>query len=945
MNNFFIIGLFLLHQKFKAKSKHYLKMNLTPGELCEIQENQDIQLLQRYGGISSIADRLDTDLKNGIRDSKSIQSRIITFGSNNIPDIEVKSFFEMLKEALMDETLLILITCAILSLVLEMLFSAPEDRSTAWIDGAAILAAVAIVSLVQATSNHKQELQFAAVNRIKSIYNVAVVRNGRISQIKNIDIVVGDVILLEQGNRIPADSLCIESQSVKVDQSTATGESEAVIKGAADPFFISNTHVTEGRATMLVTCVGIRSHHGKIFELIANEERTDTPLQEKLSDLAKKIGYFGIIVAAITFVILCIGWGYHYFTIGWKWSALREPLNYFIVAITIVACAVPEGLPLAVTISLAYSMRQMMNDNNFVRHLSACETMGSATVICSDKTGTLTKNEMNVERFVVGLEADKKLTNPTFINMLKRSMAVNSHAIIAGSDEIGSQTECALVRYIGQQHTEKMRESADIINCFQFDRTRKRMSTVEKINENGNFIVHVKGAPDEMIPTLSHYMLENGEIHEITEDFKNQLNTLINEECAKSYRTLAVAYKSTNTIPSLVIEAESDLTLLAILSIRDSLRRHTVKSIAECQHASIRVVMVTGDHMLTATSIAKECGIMKSDGVAITGQQLRTMTDEELHDVLPHICVVARSTPADKHMLVQAFQNDGQVVAVTGDGTNDVAALIKADVGLAMGKCGTELAKEASDIVVLDDDFRSIVKSVVWGRCVYNNIQRFLQFQLTANVATLFISLVSAVFLKDTPFQAVQLLWVNLIMDSLGALSLATGKPHDSLLDKKPQHKDAPLITPFMIVNIIGQAFLQSLLICVILLFPNNYEPYSQRHYTFLFNVFVLCQMFNLLNARSTCPTESVIVGLLDTPLFLGIMIGIGVVQAILVQLAGDFFSCTPLNFKEWGISLALSGLSLPVGVILRKIAPLLSTGKLFKNSEADREDNQPLLL
>ena len=934
------------------------KMNsfssLSPNDLWEIQENQDLKVLQSHGGINTIADKLDTDLKTGIRNLASIPSRLNFYGSNNIPDIPVKSFFEMLKEALMDETLLILIGCAILSLFLEMIFSPPSERSTAWIDGASILLAVAIVSLVQASSNRKQELQFASVNRIKSIFQVPVVRSSKIFKIKNTDLVVGDVVLLEQGDVIPADGLIIESQNIKIDQSNATGESEAVLKNAANPYLISNTHVIEGRGTMLVTCVGTLSHQGRIFELIANEERGETPLQEKLSDLAKKIGYFGIFVASITYIILVIGWAYHTYNKGWKWSALREPLNFFIVAITIVACAVPEGLPLAVTISLAYSMRQMMNDNNFVRHLNACETMGSATVICSDKTGTLTLNEMNVERVMVGLHANCFPLNNHLNDFLCYSMSVNSHAIISDKDQIGSQTECALVRYIGVEKCMHNRESANIANCFQFDRIRKRMSTIERCTD-GSLMIHVKGAPDEILPRCTHYMNENEEILEATNEYKEKATSIINEECARSYRTIAVAYKRINqpnnnsndndSADSMTPEdAESNLTLLAVLSIRDSLRRHTVKSISDCQYAGIRVIMVTGDHMLTATSIAKECGILKKDGVSLTGKQLRDMSKEELYDTLPQLCVVARSTPTDKYLLVQALQEMGEIVSVTGDGTNDVPALIKADVGLAMGKCGTELAKEASDIIVLDDDFRSIVKSVLWGRCVYNNIQRFLQFQLTANVATLFVSLVSAIFLKDTPFQAVQLLWVNLIMDSLGALSLATGKPHETLLAKKPQRKEAPLITPFMITNIGGQASLQSFLICLILLFPGSYEPYSLRHYTFLFNVFVLCQMWNLLNARSTCITEKIFVGLLDTPLFLGIMIGIGVVQFILVQFAGKFFSCVPLSALEWVYSLLLSGISLPLGYLLRKLAPSLEKGKLCLSIESQREDNQPLL-
>jgi Ca2+-transporting ATPase len=297
----------------------------------------------------------------------------------------------------------------------------------------------------------------------------------------------------------------------------------------------------------------------------------------------------------------------------------------------------------------------------------------------------------------------------------------------------------------------------------------------------------------------------------------------------------------------------------------------------------------------------------------------------------------------DKHLIVTSLQKAGEVVGVTGDGTNDVAALMAADVGLSMGKCGTELAKEASDIVVLDDDFSSIVKSVVWGRGVYDNIRRFLQFQLTANVSTLFISFLSAVILRDTPFKAVQLLWVNMIMDSLGALALATGKPQEHLLDRKPHRKDVPILSSYMIRNIEFQAVLQVILIGMVLTFPGDLKPYSEHHYTLLFNVFVLCQMFNLLNSRSTEPKGSVAVGIEDAPIFFGIMIGIGVVQWVLVQVAGPFFSCTPLNWKEWIYSVCLAGLSLPLGMILRKL-PMGDGRESGFQGRSGGEDSEPLL-
>jgi Ca2+-transporting ATPase len=329
--------------------------------------------------------------------------------------------------------------------------------------------------------------------------------------------------------------------------------------------------------------------------------------------------------------------------------------------------------------------------------------------------------------------------------------------------------------------------------------------------------------------------------------------------------------------------------------------------------------MITGDHLLTAEAISRECGISSALSQSICGAQLRALSPDKLSEMVADVSVVARSTPLDKHAVVSALQQRGEVVAVTGDGTNDVAALVQADIGLAMGRSGTELAKEASDIVVLDDDFRSIVAAVSWGRCIFNNVRRFLQFQLTANVVTLFISFTAAVVLHDTPFKAVQLLWVNLIMDSLGALALATGRPHEGLLARPPQRRRAPLISQFMIQNIAGQALFQVGIVTVLLIWHGTIPARSQHHYTLLFNVFVYCQMFNLINARVVEFGDSVVAGIMDNIMFVGIMLGIGVVQFLLVQFCGHFFACVPLTLGEHLLSLALAALSLPVAWAVRR--------------------------
>ncbi|KAH0791010.1 calcium-translocating P-type ATPase, PMCA-type family protein [Histomonas meleagridis] len=902
-------------------------MDLSASELSSLIESGDTKKIHELGNVNGVAKKINSDVENGLK-KNSISSQKSKYGTNELPEKEVSSFFDMLIEALNDQTLLILISCAIFSLIFEVIFASPEERSTSWIDGAAILMAVVIVSFVQAYSNHKQELQFASVNRIKSIFDVVVIRDSDEIKIKNTDVVVGDVVLLEAGDKIPADGLLIKSYEMKVDQSVTSGESEAVDKDENDPFLYSGNHVVEGRGTFLVLCVGPNSQSGKMFSLLENEQKL-TPLQERLEDLAKNIGYVGMLVASLTFIALTVGWLLMRIKYGFTLKSLKDVLTYLINALTIIVVAVPEGLPLAVTISLAYSMRKMMSDNNFVRHLYACETMGNATIICTDKTGTLTMNQMNVERVIIGdkdinvNELDENV-NDKYKETLMESIAINTTGYLsADGTMIGSQTEAALLRLIKQLNgniTETRKENP-IIKSFQFDRNRKRMSTI--ITKQNKYISYVKGANETILDNCTSYLDSNCNVHPLNKETKDIISSISNNHCNQAYRLLAICYKDLETIPNDSNESESNLTLICIVSIRDSLRPSTKQSINDCQNAGIRVIMITGDNLITAKAIAKECGIITEDEEnenIVTGSELRNLNEKQLIERLSTVNVIARSTPMDKHMIVSALHNNGEIVAVTGDGTNDAAALMKADVGLSMGKCGTELAKEASDIVILDDDFKSIIKSVIWGRCIFNNVRRFLQFQLTANIVTLFISFVSAIILNDSLFKAVQMLWINLIMDSLGALALATGKPHPSLLKRNPSRRNEPLISMFMIQNILGQCIFQIIVVALLLIFNGDIEKKSLHHYTLVFNVFVYCQMFNLVNARVVDRNDSLIAGIGDNTIFLVIMFGIGVVEFVLVQYFGNFFACAPLTLEEQFRSLVIAALCIPFGALFRKI-------------------------
>jgi calcium-translocating P-type ATPase len=465
----------------------------------------------------------------------------------------------MLVEALSDPTLLILVGCAIFSLVLEIVFASTDERSTAWIDGAAILMAVAIVSLVQASSNHRQELQFAAINRIKCVYDVKVVRSGRLMKIPNTELVVGDVCVLDAGDRVPADGLLIRGDGLRVDESVTSGESEAVLKtGASDPFVIGGTYVVEGRGAFLVICVGLNTRHGKVFGLL-DASHSATPLQEKLEVLARQIGYLGMAAAAITFAALFIGWLAIRVRVGWSLEAWKEVLTYLIDSLTIVVVAVPEGLPLAVTISLAYSMHQMMADNNFVRRLSACETMGNATVICTDKTGTLTMNEMNVELVVVGdevvpVQALLADVCDEFAQPLVRAISVNTTAVIGDDGScIGSQTEGALLRLVHALKIDynEVRRRFPSSKVIPFDQTSKVMTTIV----NGR--PYIKGAPDVLLPNCTSFMDRTGSLHPLSESAREMIMRRVQDLCSQAFRALAIC---------------DDGTLLAVVAIRDTVR-------------------------------------------------------------------------------------------------------------------------------------------------------------------------------------------------------------------------------------------------------------------------------------------------------------------------------------------------------------------------------------
>lgn len=854
-------------------------------------------------------------------------------------------------DALGDTTLRILLAAAIVSLVISLAAKKylPEDEQEGgWIEGVSILATVVAVVLVTSFQEWEKQKQFDELERAKNNFKVKVLRGGVEAQIETNDVLVGDVVVLDTGDQVPADGVFISGFDLAIDESSMTGENDSRKKSHdKDPFLISGTRVTDGVGRMLVLATGMNSKYGQLMATM-NREDADTPLQERLDSMANMIGIVGTAVAVATFIALVIFWGVRVSKVKWQWAFLVDWVQYFIISVTIIAVAVPEGLPLAVTISLAYSMRQMMSDQNLVRRLAACETMGGATTICSDKTGTLTENRMTVvEGWISGKSFKeipmKRKLDPFSQYLLTQSISINSKAIVNGVGErnpefIGNKTEGALLVFcyqsLGVDYT-TVRDSTEVVKLYTFSSARKRMSSIVAIDEAARsagkaplpYRLYCKGASEIILARCSTQIDENGNVVELQ---KSQLKTMeqyIDSMAEKGLRTLTLAYKDVDHAD--YEEApEENMTLVAILGIMDPVRPGVPEAVQTCQRAGIVVRMVTGDNVKTAKKISEDCGIYTTGGLILEGPKFQAMSDEELDEALPSLQVLARAQPLDKLRLVERLQALGHVVAVTGDGTNDAPALKTSDVGLAMGIMGTEVAKSAADIIILDDNFVSIVRSVLWGRNVYDNIRKFIQFQLTVNVVALVIAFVGAVTQRGTPLKAVQLLWVNLIMDTFAALALGTEKPTDILLHRRPYGRESPLLSPIMIRNIAGQAIYQIIVLFIILYagasifeVPDGKDLKSSVHYTMIFNVFVYMQIFNEINARSVShDNKNVFKGLFTNWIFIGVIVGTFIVQFILVQFCGPFAATVRLSVAQWFLCIALGFGSLPVGFLLRLI-------------------------
>ncbi|XP_052300942.1 calcium-transporting ATPase 9, plasma membrane-type isoform X3 [Citrus sinensis] len=792
-------------------------------------------------------------------------------------------------------------------------------------------------------------------------------RGGKAVKISIFDVVVGEIVPLRIGDQVPADGVLVTGHSLAIDESSMTGESKIVRKDHKTPFLMSGCKVADGVGTMMVTGVGINTEWGLLMASISEDNGEETPLQVRLNGVATFIGIVGLAVAFLVLAVLLVRFftghttkedGSSAFVKGRTSvsDAVDGVIKIVTIAVTIVVVAVPEGLPLAVTLTLAYSMRKMMADKALVRRLSACETMGSATTICSDKTGTLTLNEMTVVEAFIGRKKinppdDSSQMHSIVISLLSEGIAQNTtgNVFVPKDGEAvevsGSPTEKAILSWavkLGMKF-DRVRSETTVLHVFPFNSEKKRGGVaVKRINSEVH--VHWKGAAEMILASCTKYLDTDGQLQSIDGD-EDFFKAAVDEMAARSLRCVAIAYRSceADEVPT---EEESldkwtlpeeELILLAIVGIKDPCRPGVKDAVKLCRDAGVKVRMVTGDNLQTAKAIALECGILGSDAEAndpniIEGKVFRALSDKEREKVAQEITVMGRSSPNDKLLLVQALRKGGDVVAVTGDGTNDAPALHEADIGLAMGIQGTEVAKENSDIIILDDNFASVVKVVRWGRSVFANIQKFIQFQLTVNVAALLINVVAAISSGDVPLNAVQLLWVNLIMDTLGALALATEPPTDHLMHRLPVGRKEPLITNIMWRNLIVQALYQVTVLLVL-----NFKGTSILHLegerrqhasdvknTMIFNAFVLSQIFNEFNARK--PDEiNVFTGVTKNYLFMGIIGITFVLQIIIIEFLGKFTKTVKLDWKLWLASIGIGLFSWPLAV-LGKMIPVPKT-------------------
>lgn len=945
---------------------------------------------------------------SGLTDAQVKESRE-KFGSNLLTPPQKTPLWKLFFEKFQDPIIRILLIAALLSLCISFIHN--EYAETIGIF-CAIFLATGVAFWFEMDANKK----FDILNQVNDDIMIKVIRNGNLQEVPKKDIVVGDIVLLETGEEVPADGELLEAISLQIDESCLTGE--LMIDKTTNPedfdseatypsnWVMRGTKVLDGHGIMEVKQVGDATQYGQVAEKATEISGEETPLNRQLNGLAKFIGVAGFALAILTFGTLFIKdlithpitWGqfgllgavmaggiialskvwvpilYDAFSLagkekplprcinrfGWltwlifgiiifaifcsigvlfgvnplnssSWIDIEEAnriLQYFMIAVTLIVVAVPEGLPMSVTLSLALSMRRMLQTNNLVRKMHACETMGATTVICTDKTGTLTQNQMRVFQSNFFALKNQKLTDNTASNLIKEGIAANSTAFLDYSDPqkistMGNPTEAALLLWLHNKGIEyaPLRENAHVDKQLTFSTERKYMATLVNSPLVGKKVLYMKGAPEIVLSKCKTVETPEGE--KPVSEYKGQIEEQLLAYQNQAMRTLGFAYKIINEdndqpIPEL---ADTGLIFLGFVAISDPVREDVPAAVAECLNAGIQVKIVTGDTTATAREIARQIGIWKpedTDENIITGTDFEALPDDEAFERVKKLKVMCRARPTDKQRLVELLQKDGQIVAVTGDGTNDAPALNHANVGLSMGT-GTSVAKEASDITLLDDSFKSIATAVMWGRSLYQNIQRFLLFQLTINVVALVIVFLGSIFGHELPLTVTQMLWVNLIMDTFAAGALASLPPNKEVMKDKPRKNEAFIVTPPMRNQIlwIGLAFVTFLM--GLLYYFTNAEGEINRHdLACFFTIFVMLQFWNLFNAKAFATGKSAFNGLLHDTGFITVALLIIIGQFFIVTFGGDVFRTVPLSWQDWLLIIGSTSLVLWIGEIFR---------------------------
>ena len=862
----------------------------------------------------------------GLTDQEVLQNRQ-KYGMNLLTPPKRPSIWKLYLEKFQDPVIKVLLVAAAFSLLISIIESEYAETIGIFF---AIFLATGIGFYFEYDANKKFDL----LNAVGEETPVMVIRNGKVHEIPKKDIVVGDVVILNTGDEIPADGVLLEAVSLQVNESSLTGEL-MVNKTTDEAHFdeeatypsnsvMRGTTVTDGHGVMCVERVGDATEIGKVARQATEQSQEQTPLNLQLTKLANLIGKVGFTIATLTFVIFTAKDLYAYLSVtavtDWhQWLEIaRIVLKYFMMAVTLIVVAVPEGLPMSVTLSLALNMRRMLKTNNLVRKMHACETMGAITVICTDKTGTLTQNLMQV--YDAKLDESQK-------NLIAEGIATNSTAFLEEKEGegkpsgVGNPTEVALLLWLNEQGMDyiSLRNQAKTINQLTFSTERKYMATLVDSSVLNTRVLYVKGAPEIVMGKCN---LEESRVKQYNEQLLAYQN--------QAMRTLGVAYKvipENSSTDCAELVKEGGLTFMGIFAISDPIRPDVPDAVKKCQSAGIRVKIVTGDTPGTATEIARQIGLWTSEDTErnrITGVEFAALSDEEALERVVDLKVMSRARPMDKQRLVQLLQQKGEVVAVTGDGTNDAPALNHAQVGLSMGT-GTSVAKEASDITLLDDSFHSIATAVMWGRSLYKNIQRFIVFQLTINVVALLSVLLGAFLGTELPLTVTQMLWVNLIMDTFAAMALASIAPSMDVMNEKPRKRTDFIISPAMRNNIfgVGAGFL-IVLMGLLAFFKNMPGGMDVHHLTVFFTIFVMLQFWNLFNASVFGTNHSIFKDAGHAMGMLGVALIILVGQFIIVTFGGKVFRTEPLPALEWIYIIAGTSLVLWIGEVVRGIKRMM---------------------